>query len=294
MTDRIDHFLYGKPARLKRLRAALPEGLEALSVAGGLVLRETLGDAWDGDAAIARIATLAQAQGVEYDGHVRAVRDPIENDGPVQGLDLLRLTFPDRTGINAGHGFSFRLPDRRFGHAIHLASDRQGYLLLDVSRLITNHPASPDELRDAPRRYRQPILVWHTPFVAFPLRYAATIARLPCDVVFRNSIGWPDPDDVTALARRLGISDPDTPEGWYALLSAMSDACERLPGIEGCVVWTARVSRTGTLKVIEDYEVMQAADMIRPPMPWQPATMDEVIVALAGGPDRIALRDRVL
>ena len=92
----------------------------------------------------------------------------------------------------------------------------------------------------------------------------------------------------------MGITDPDTPEGWNALLAALADAGERLPGIEGHGLWTARLTRTGTLKVIEDHEVMQAVDMTRPPMPWQPATMDEVIAALAGGPDLIDLRDRVL
>ncbi len=87
--------------------------------------------------------------------------------------------------------------------------------------------------------------------MAFPLRFAAIIARFPCAVVFRDGIGWPDPDGVAALARCLGISDPDTPEGWNAPLAAIADAGERLPGIEGHRLWAARVTRTGTLTVIE-------------------------------------------
>ncbi|MEY3005533.1 MAG: hypothetical protein RLZZ491_2709 [Pseudomonadota bacterium] len=38
MPYRIEHFLYATPARLKRLRAALPDGIAVATVAGGLVL----------------------------------------------------------------------------------------------------------------------------------------------------------------------------------------------------------------------------------------------------------------
>jgi hypothetical protein len=293
MTVRIEHFLYGTPARLKRLRAALPAGIEVRPVAGGLILREDLVADPDMDSAVARISALAGTHGVDYDGHGQCLPDAAEAGDEGWRGQLQARTFGDRTGIGAGHGFAVPLPDGRFGHAVCLGSDRKGHLLLDISALVTDRPASPDAVRAAQRRYRQPILFWHTPFPAIPLAPAAPLAQLPCDVMLRCGIGWPQPEDVARLERRTAITQTDTPEGWNALLTALAEAGERLPGIEGYSLWTARVGRTGTLKLIEDHEVLRFADMDRRPMPWQPARMDEITAILAGGPDVISARDKV-
>jgi hypothetical protein len=86
------------------------------------------------------------------------------------------------------------VPDGRFGHAVFPGGNRQGYIPPDISALITAQPANPDAMREAPRRYRQPILIWHTGFAALPLSSTVQIAPLPCEVVFRSGVGWPDPE----------------------------------------------------------------------------------------------------
>jgi len=185
----------------------------------------------------------AIANGVEYDGHGRDVE---EADAPAgAGLDIQSRAFGDRTGVRAGHGFALPLPDGRFGHAVFLGVNRQGYLLLDISALIRVQPANPDAVREAPRRYRQPILVWHTGFAAMPLPSTAQVAPLPCEVAFRSGVGWPDPEAIARLERRFAVWNTETRQGWTALLMAMATAGERLPGIEGHTLVTARVGRDG-------------------------------------------------
>ncbi|MCA6298228.1 MAG: hypothetical protein IM624_03395 [Phenylobacterium sp.] len=289
MSETIEHFIYGAPARLKRFRTTLPAGVSVRSTQGGLILRETLDAGFDIDSAIARIEALAVLRGVEYDGWGRMV----EAADPQGGIDLQSQTFTVRTGVRAGHGFALPLPDGRFGHAIHLGGDKQGYLLVEVSALVTDQPASPDDLQRAPRWYRQPILIWHTGFAALPLAADVKLAGLPLEIAFRDSIGWPDPDAVAQLERRFKVARTDTPEGWRALLGAMDRSGERLPGIDGFCLVAARVGRTGALKLIWDHDPVEAADRAQRPMPWQPSHMDDVISALLGAPDFIKMTDTV-
>jgi hypothetical protein len=291
--SQIEHFIHGTAARLKRFRAALPAGIEvgAARTPGGLILRETLGAGLDSARAIARIEALAIASGVEYDGHGRDVE---ETNAPAgAGLDIQFRAFGNRTGVRAGHAFALPLPDGRFGHAVFLGGDKQGYLLLDISALITVQPANPEAVREAPRRYRQPILVWHTGFAAVPLPSTVQVAPLPCEVVFRSGVGWPDPEAIARLERRFAVSDTETPQGWRALLMAMAAAGQRLPGIEGHTLVTARVGRTGALKLIEDHTLLRPADDARWPMRWQPSEIDEVLAALSDGTDMVAVKDQV-
>ena len=290
MSPFIEHFVSGSATRLRRLMAALPEGVTAFKVEGGLVLRESLAPGDDRDAAIARIAALAAAHGLVGDGHGQ----PMDEEPAGEGRDIQRRTFTARTGIAAGHGFALPLPDGRFGHAMFLGGDAAGYLLLDISTLVTDRPATAAEVAEAGRRYRQPILVWHTGFAVRPLSgTTASLARMPCEVTFRVGIGWPDPDEITRLGRRFGVAAPDSPEGWTRLVLAMAEAREALPGITGHSLWTARVGRTGKLKLVEDYAPVAFADRDRRPMPWQAAFVEQVTTALAGGPDIIAAMDRV-
>ncbi len=293
MSKQIEHFIYGTPARLKRFRAALPAGVEAQVTQDGLILQEVLDAGLDAGLdigpAITRIEALAAAAGVEYDGWGRSLDTP----DPEGGLDLQSRTFTERSGVKAGHGFALPLPDGRFGHAIHLGGDTQGYLLVDVSTLVTDRPAHPDDLQTAPRRYRQPILIWDTDFTALPLAAQAQVVSLPIETAFRAGIGWPDPDAVARLESRFAVENTDTPEGWRALLDAMARSGERLPGIEGFCLVSARVGRTGGLKLIWDHTPVQPADGADWPMPWQASKMDDVIAALLGEPDLIEMTDAV-
>ena len=287
----IEHFIYGTRAKLKALRAALPDGLTSCDISGGLVLREEL-EAEDGlDDAIARIEALAAAHGVDYDGHGEWLGEAPEDDG--KGLDILSQRFTKRTDIKPGHGFAFDLSDGRFGHAIYVGSDRMGTVLLDISTLVTDQPASPDQLRAAPRRYRQPILVCHTPFAVRPLAQSVALVDLPCEIGFRCSAWNPQPDMLAKLERRFGVTTPNTLEGWNTVLMALAELGERLPGVEGYSLWTAHVSRTGVLKLIDDYTLHPYTQGGRWPMPWQPAIMDEIMAILIGATDRIALSDQV-
>lgn len=287
----IEHFIYGTRAKLKAPRAALPDGLTSRDISGGLVLREELDAEDDLDEAIARIEALAAVHGVDYDGHGEWLGEDPEDGG--KGLDILSQRFTKRTGIKPGHGFAFDLPDGRFGHAIYVGSDRIGYVLLDISTLVTYQPASPDQLRAAPKRYRQPILVWHTPFVALALAQNLPLADLPFEVAFRCSRGFPEPDVVVELEQRFGVTNTNTSEGWGNVLIEMAKAAERLPGLEGYSIWKAHVSRTGVLKITEDYTLHRFEQGGRWPMPWQPVTIDEVIATLMGGADMITVRDQV-
>ena len=290
MATKLQHFIYGTPARLKRFRASLPDGVEVQKATRGLVVVETLASATEIDVAINLIEELAQAEGVEYEGHGQDF--DLTHTEP--RLELQSRRFADRTGIRAGHGFAIPLPDGRCGHAVYLGSDRQGYLLLDISTLVTDRPVTPDALQDAPRRYRQPILVWHTDFSILPIASKTPLAQLPRAVVFRSSVGWPDPDECERLETRFTISRTDTPEGWNALLVAMAKAGERLPGITGFNLCTAQVGRTGVLKLIMDYELVQIGGHDYLPMPWLPARMSEVVSALVTESDIIAARDSVV
>jgi hypothetical protein len=169
----------------------------------------------------------------------------------------------------------------------------RGYLLLDISASVTDQPASPDALRPAPGRYRQPILLWHTPFAVQPLAQSVSLAALPCGVVFLCSQGWPSVETVTRLERRFAVSGTDTPAGWNALLSVMAKAGERLPGLRGCSVWTARAGRTGALKLIEDCKLRRFVHTGDRPTPWYPADMEEIMAVVMGGADMIAISDQV-
>jgi hypothetical protein len=73
----------------------------------------------------------------------------------------------------------------------------------------------------------------------------------------------------------------------------MAEARERLPDIEGYSTFTARVERTGRLKLIQDHETQPFAPGGNWPMPWQPVDMTELGAILAGAPDLIAARDDV-
>jgi hypothetical protein len=289
----IEHYLYGTRSRVKALRAALTDDMTIRDISDGLVLRVELGAEDDLDEAIARIEALAQAHGVEYDGHGEWLGEDPEDGGT--GLDIQSLRFTKRTGIKPGHGFAFDLPDGRFGHAIYLGSDRIGYVLLEISTLVTDQPASPDALRAPPTRYRQPILVWHRPFAVRSLAQSVPLVALPVEVAFRSSMGWPEPEDVAEIEQRFGASGTDTPEGWTTLLLAMAKAAERLPGLEGYEIWMARVSRAGVLKLPQpqDHTLHRFEQGRDVPMSWQPSDMDEIMTSLMGGTDMIAIRDQV-
>ena len=240
-------------------------------------------------AGAASIESLALASGLEYDGHGREV----EAADTGQGLDIQSKTFTQRTGVLAGHGFALPLPDGRFGHAIYLGGDRSGHLLIDIRVRVTDRPSPPEEVREAARLYRQPILVWHTDFAALTLPAAVPLAQLPCSAVFRCGAGWPDRLEVARLEKRFAVDRTDTPEGWNILLRAMAEAGERLPGTSAFHLMTARVGRTGALKLTQDHTLLQSPGDGRWPMPWQPTHISEVITHLAGGPDLIAARDKV-
>jgi hypothetical protein len=289
----IEHFLYGTPAGIKALRADLPDDLTINYISGGLILRQELEAEDSVDNAIARIEALAQAYGVDYDGYGELLRDKPEGGGNGIDIDIQSQRFTKRTHIKPGHGFAFDLSDGRFGHAVYVGSDRMGYLLLDISTLVTDRPASADKVREAPKRYRQPILVWHTPFAVVALEDTRQLVEIPREVSFRSGIGWPDPPAIEQLARRYGISGAHNPDRWNALLLAMAEARERLPDIEGYSTFAARVERTGRLKLIQDHETQPFAPGGNWPMPWQPVDMTELGAILAGAPDLIAARDDV-
>ena len=78
------------------------------------------------------------------------------------------------------------------------------------------------------------------------------------------------------------------------MLVAMAKAGERLPGITGFNLCTAQVGRTGVLKLIMDYELVQIGGHDHLPMPWLPARMSEVVSALVTESDIIAARDSVV
>lgn len=287
--SRVQHFVYGTPARLKRFRAALSPEAEVRTVPGGLVVCETVPSEPMSDAGGASIESLALASGLEYDGYGREA----EAEDTGQGLDIQSQTFTQRTGVVAGHGFALPLPDGRFGHAIYLGGDRSGHLLIDISVLVTDRPSPPEEVREAARLYRQPILVWHTDFEALALPATVPLAQLPCSAVFRCGTGWPDPLEVARLEKRFAVDRTDTPEGWNRLLTAMAEAGERLPGTSAFYLMKALAGRTGILKLTQDHTLLQSAGDGRWPMPWQPTHISEVIAHLAGGPDMISARDKV-
>lgn len=293
MADWIEHFVYGPATGLNSLHAALPEGIEVVAVTGGLCLREILDRDLTVQAAVARMMARAAEHGLDYDGHGQALEQETGDGDGGQDLDIHARTFTQRTGIKAGHSFAFPVPGERYGHAIYLGSNRLGYVMLDISALVSHFPASADAVRDAPRRYRQPVLVWHTAFPVVAAGSAKPVAPLPCEVLLRCGVGWPDPDEIAGVERRLGLPSSATPEGWTGLMAALAGRGERLPGVEGHCLWTARAGRSGALTLVEDHAVICYADGALVPMPWQPATMDEVGAALAGGVDAIALRDRV-
>ena len=293
MSSQIEHFVYGTRGALERFSADLPAGIGVATLTDGLMLSEVLGDEDGLDAAIARMQTHAEVHGVTYDGYGRCVDDAIWDGSEAAARDLQLQTFTARTDIKAGHGFAVALRDGRFGHAIHMGSDRRGYLLLQITALVTDRPASPDDVRDAPMLYRQPIIVWHTPFAVLPLSGTKPLAQLPCEVLFRCSMGWPAPQEVARLESQFALSGTDTPEGWNALLVAIVDAGERLPGLLGYSVWTARAARSGMLKLIEDYATHPFSQTDTWPMPSEPADMDEITAILAGARDMIAVRDKV-
>jgi hypothetical protein len=56
---------------------------------------------------------------------------------------------------------------------------------------------------------------------------------------------------------------------------------------------TARVGRTGALKLIEDHTLLRPADDALWPMRWQPSEIDEVLAALSDGTDMVAVKDQV-
>jgi hypothetical protein len=290
MSNLIEHFVLGSAGTLRRLRAALPAEIEVCKVPGGLVLRENLAGSAGLDAAVARIEALVVAHGAVYDGHGQSLTDGLGD----LGLDLQRQRFSARTGIAAGSGFALPLPDGRYGHGVFLGDNTDGHVLVDISTHVSDEPATVDLVSRSPRRYRQPILVWHTGFVVRTLiGSAAPIADLPCEVIFRCTMGWPDPAQIASLEVAFGIEGAGTPEGWENLILAMARAGQGLPGLDHVCLWSARVNRTGKLKLIEDYTPVVFADNARAPMPWQPSTVEDVMRALCGGPDIIAARDRV-
>ncbi len=299
MTEHIEHFLYGSPAKLRKLRAALPEGLSVIPSLEGIILREPVSEGQDFDAAIARIEALAQKLGVEYDGHGQSM-DGADGRGEAaasgsKGIDLLIEPFAQRTGIQAGHGFALPLPDGRFGHGVFLGQDK-AYLLLDISALVTDAPATPNNLRKAPMRYRQPILVWHTAFDALPLAPVTPIAPLPRGAEFRMNLDTApqhDTSEVFHLGMRFGITETDSPAGWDALLVAMAAAGERLPWVTTYTSWEASIGKTGKMKQRQLLDTQCYHEGQLAPMPWQPAKIDMVLAALMGGNDIIAVCDFV-
>ncbi|MBK8085041.1 MAG: hypothetical protein IPK28_15130 [Devosia sp.] len=292
MSAQIEHFIYGTPERLEHFVADLPARIEVTQVPDGLVLREVLGDEDDVDVAMVRIKASAQKHGVAMARHGQCLNDAL-SDNTDRGRDIKAQTFASRTGIKAGHGFAFALPDGRFGHAIHIGSDRRGYLLLEITALVTDRPVSPDDLREAPRRYRQPILVWHTPFAVLPLSGAKPLAQLPSECCSAAAWGGPTRRRSCALKTCLVSREQTHAQVGTALILAMADAGERLTGLHGYCVWTARVGRSGLLKLMEDYATHPFLKTGDCPMPWEPVDMGEIIASLAGAPDMIAVRDKV-
>lgn len=289
MPDRMEHFIHGPAAGLAALCAALPPGVTARAVAGGVILTTPLERRRE-EATIAQVELLAKEHGLVHDGWGRALDEP-EADAR---LDLQTQSFASRAGIAPGHGFALPLGDGRVGHAVFLGEDTQGYLLLAISTLVTEGPTSAADLAQAPMRYRQPILFWRTGFAVHPLAGATEpLIALPNAVAFRMGIGWPGPETIERLGQEFGIGEPETEQGWSQLLLAMAEAGRRLPEIDQHSIWTAQVGRSGTLKLIEDYTPVSLQDRSRAPMPWAPATISEATTALLGGPDMIAARDIV-
>ncbi|CAB4576080.1 unannotated protein [freshwater metagenome] len=288
----VEHFIYGPDAELARFTVLVAEaGFEVNSVAGGVVVTSSQNQGHSDDGVLMWFESLALELGLSYDGHGTAV--PEHQSDHWLPLAIQTSPFSERTGVTAGSSFALPLPDGRFAHALYLGEDSRGFLLLDVSTLVSAFPARSEAIDKAPRHYRQPILVWHTGFSAMPLETAGELASLPTEVLFRCAVGWPMPEEIELLERGYDVTHTDSPEGWNALLLAMAQAQVRLPGVEGYSIFSAQVDQEGVVQVIEDFAIQKYEDVPAVPMPWEPSRIEEVVSAVSGGPDLIAARDIV-
>lgn len=295
MVDFIEHFVYGTASRLENFCANVEAaGFKVNSFPGGVIVYGSGLPDRTTDQGFSFIENLALEHGLTYDGSGRALlSDWFQEE---RGLDIQRSIFSDRTGIKTGEAFSLPMPSGRFAHAVYLGSNADGYLLLDVSTLVTNSPARPEEIRDAPRLYRQPILVWHTSFIALRRQSEKPLLSWPHQVVFRTGVGWPLPEEIEMLERRFGVTNTHTPTGWNSLLISMVVVGERLPGMESYNLVKADIDKLGLLEITFDFDFenpLNFGNHATSPMPWDPTTIDEVLVALDGGPNMIAIRDKV-
>lgn len=67
-----------------------------------------------------------------------------------------------------------------------------------------------------------------------------------------------------------------------------------MPDTDVHSLWTAKVGRSGRLKLVQDVELHARVDGLPPPMPWDPVWIDVIASALSGGPDMPAIHDSVL
>jgi hypothetical protein len=288
----MEHFVYGSYERLARFTLlALEAGFVVESVPGGVVVTRGQDQGHNSDGQSLWIESLAMELGLSYDGEGTAIPGHQSDQG--LPLAIQTSTFSERTGVVAGSSFALPMPDGRFAHAVYLGEYARGFLLLDVSTLVSAFPARSEAIDKAPRHYRQPILVWHTEFSAVPLEPKAKLASLPTKVLFRCGVGWPTPAEIELLERAYGVTHTEAPEGWNDLLLAMAQAQVRLPGVEGYSIFTAQVDKEGVVRVSEDFAIRKYDDGFAVPMPWEPSRIEEVFGALQGGPDLIAARDIV-
>ena len=289
----MEHFIYGSDVRLARFTfSVLEAGFDVESVPGGVIVTGGQDHGPNGDFASILIESLALEHGLSYDGHGTSVF----RDGSDQGvpLDIQTSSFTSRTGVVAGSPCALPMQDGRFAHALYLGEYSRGFLMLEVSTIVSDFPARWEEIEREPRQYRQPILVWHTGFSAIPLEPTAQLAALPTKVLFRCGVGWPMPEEIESLERDYRVNQTDSPEGWNALLLAMAEVRDRLPGVEGYSIFTAHVGQEGVVQLVEDYAIQKFEVGIALPMPREPGRIEEVFSAVSGGPDLITARDIVM
>jgi len=300
----IEHFVYGPARQCSTFVASLPEGITARTIKGGLILRQALPRAADRiEVETMRVSRLATAHRLEYDGHGVAIGATV----PVPPHRVpLQTRFTARTAIAPGRYFGFRLGEDRFGHARFLGEDGQGYLLIDFTLVTGDTLATADQVADAPRLYRQPLLdrqpllVWHSAFDALPLSGAAgsgaagDAGAFPLEVTFRVGCGWPDPDTIADVAQRLGMGPVQDDDDWQGLLARMDEQGIRMPGTDTFALMSARVTRTGALKLVHHPELHAKVAGSCLPMDGSAVWIDMIVPVLSGGVDRLAIRDRVL
>lgn len=170
------------------------------------------------------LANTAKEYGVEYDGYSIKIDFQNNNRDTSQGNNKSSKHTDLEKVFARGDVLKFAINNDSFGLCIFVAGNkRDGYLFDIVGKIFKlSQDVDLSDIYHSKKLYRQPIMAYFDPNDLTKIGHISLDA-LPRQVMFRITTGYPAPDEIDEMAKKLGFDTPLPSNQWNDFLQSLVD-----------------------------------------------------------------------